>query len=761
MATVVRRYNTTRNGQTGVVTEYDDGSESFSWSQETVNNVQTNSAGQPTAAAETYVERKSTVYKDTAESLAIKDSKDRLQAERAAYRETLKDMGYSNREILTDPTMREYKELERTYNADYLAARQVDQLGGSYKVTTDEFGNEISRETLSQAVPPEPRSPTYNYVNYPDNDPQISDQETVSSTSIPATPSYGPQATSNVAPDDEIAIGFEDETIPESAQLDSSNYAAEQRAAVEAQLAQRQSEIDGTAMTDEEYGYYANPADDPNLFYDDSLGEYVPRTDRPEDWQTRDQNEFVYNDDTGEWVRRDEMPDNWNYGTEPVADVQRDSFGCIIGVEEYDDDSGTCIPIGGIADQGTNAQPEPLNQYGCVAGKEYYDADQGVCVPFGAHEQQAWENGCDVNSEYWDPDALMCISKEEGPPRLESEIVDNEYDENGCIIGQEYYDWDNDSCVPYDDTMKTALAHGCDPETEYWDEENLVCAPRPENAVDPAVEAAQLKPKSIYEKRRPIDPTDWRLRARLSPFATYLYNHPKAKQGILKPIAETDGVIFPYTPKITYNAAANYVENNLTHSNIKHYFYSGSVVNDILINAPFTAQDTKEAEYLLGVMHFFKACTKMFYGQDQMRGTPPPLLYLTGFGEYQFNEHPVVLSYFNYQMPDDVDYIATNIGPVTNKEWIGKNQESAGYQSWDSKLTRLITSQLDKGAPPMLEDIPVDFKDVTKTQNGVTYVPTRISLDLTFKPVQTRKQTSEEFSLEKWATGELLKKGFW
>jgi hypothetical protein len=71
----------------------------------------------------------------------------------------------------------------------------------------------------------------------------------------------------------------------------------------------------------------------------------------------------------------------------------------------------------------------------------------------------------------------------------------------------------------------------------------------------------------------------------------------------------------------------------------------------------FTAQDTGEANYLLAVITFFKSVTKMFYGQDAERGAPPPLVYLSGLGEYQFNEHPCVVSQFNYNLPSDADYI--------------------------------------------------------------------------------------------------------
>ena len=52
-----------------------------------------------------------------------------------------------------------------------------------------------------------------------------------------------------------------------------------------------------------------------------------------------------------------------------------------------------------------------------------------------------------------------------------------------------------------------------------------------------------------------------------------------------------------------------------------------------------------------------KSASKMFYGQDAQRGSPPPLLYLTGLGEYQFNEQPCVVSEFNLNLPSDVNYI--------------------------------------------------------------------------------------------------------
>ena len=142
---------------------------------------------------------------------------------------------------------------------------------------------------------------------------------------------------------------------------------------------------------------------------------------------------------------------------------------------------------------------------------------------------------------------------------------------------------------------------------------------------------------------------DWRVKLRLAPQATYLYKDPNP--GILAPLAVTDGIIFPYTPTIDVQYRAEYTNYSPTHSNYMHYFYKGSSVQTVQLQAEFTAQDTVEAEYLLACIHFLKSASKMFYGQDAQRGSPPPLLYLSGLGEYQFNESPCAITEFNYNLP--------------------------------------------------------------------------------------------------------------
>jgi len=258
--------------------------------------------------------------------------------------------------------------------------------------------------------------------------------------------------------------------------------------------------------------------------------------------------------------------------------------------------------------------------------------------------------------------------------------------------------------------------------------------------------------------------SDWRVRLQLAPNADYLYKD-RSGSTILAPLYETDGVIFPYTPSIETSYNANYEMYDLTHSNFRGYFYKNSRVNDINIRATFTAQDTQEANYLLAVIHFFRSVTKMFYGaKDALRGTPPPLTYLSGLGQYQFNQHPCVVSQFNYSLPNDVDYIragapnnyGTNL--LTQRARTGAIAPETGNPS----LTRLLGTQTK---PPVgATTTPPSPSIINQNVNNLaqaTYVPTKIELSITLLPINTRSQVSTQFNMKDFASGALIKGGFW
>jgi hypothetical protein len=276
---------------------------------------------------------------------------------------------------------------------------------------------------------------------------------------------------------------------------------------------------------------------------------------------------------------------------------------------------------------------------------------------------------------------------------------------------------------------------------------------------------------TIAQQRSNKNNADWRVKLRLAPLADYLY---MAKPpGILAPLAP-DGVIFPYTPTIQTSYKANYATTDITHSNYRGYFYQGSAVEPFTVSSTFTAQSTAEAEYLLAVIHFFRSVTKMFYGQDPQRGTPPPLVYLTGLGEFQFNEHPCVVSGFTYDLPADVDYIRAYSPNVNNSNMLPQrqaNNSTGPGTSWGNGIlggvlggavNRLASSKLLNGQPLPKGGQNIPPAPPTLASNTIpTYVPTKMTIAVSLLPVVSRQAQSQRFSVRQYATGDLQKGGMW
>lgn len=303
-------------------------------------------------------------------------------------------------------------------------------------------------------------------------------------------------------------------------------------------------------------------------------------------------------------------------------------------------------------------------------------------------------------------------------------------------------------------------------------------APRGNNSV-PGIRKAQAQ--AVQKDTTNFDAKkDWRVRLSLSPGANYLYKVPNGQAGILNPLQVTDGVIFPYTPNITLSYNANYDPSDLVHTNYKIYQYKNSSVDTINITCDFTAQDTYEANYLLAVIHFFRTATKMFYGQDgdPKPGTPPPLCYLFGLGEFQFNAHPLVITNFAYTLPSEVDYIRAGNADAQP----GSNRNNTPIQSskkpnptfFDALAGSISSSRLLQGVAKLgnvigLDIIPGGNLSKSNLQNNTgynsiippgtnepTYVPTKIQLSISCNPIVSRNDISNKFSLTDYANGKLL-----
>jgi hypothetical protein len=127
--------------------------------------------------------------------------------------------------------------------------------------------------------------------------------------------------------------------------------------------------------------------------------------------------------------------------------------------------------------------------------------------------------------------------------------------------------------------------------------------------------------------------------------------------GVLQPFG---GIVFPYTPQISFSHDATYNGVNPTHSNYTQYFYKNSAVSAISVNAKFTVQNEQDAIILIGVITLLRALTKMRFGPDQDAGAPPAVCRFSAYGNFMLNNVPVTVASFKHDLPDGVDYFQTN-----------------------------------------------------------------------------------------------------
>jgi len=389
-------------------------------------------------------------------------------------------------------------------------------------------------------------------------------------------------------------------------------------------------------------------------------------------------------------------------------------------------------------------------EYTELSNSQYQTADQ-VNEQLNREAFDDFDDGADEldNVEWSTDDTTVSNVNSRGNP-----VVDTDFDDDGNIV--------------------TTFADGS---TQVQDEDGNIISSTSASQLEDNAATVSNNYNNAQNIQNPVNqPTpdvselrgsrnldDWRVRLRLAPQSDYLYNAPDA--GILSPLKETDGIIFPYTPTINQSLVARYSAYDLAHSNYRGYFYGGSHQNEVVVTAKFTAQDTKEANYMLAVMHFLKSCTKMFYGQDAQRGTPPPLVFLSGLGDYQFNEHPCVVSSVNINLPSDVDYIkAGNPSSLTSQtNFFGPTGTQATAKSPNfisSTLNRLFGSGLSFGGGSQPSSNTQRSETIYRA-DGETRVPTSIEIYFNLLPIQTRSQVSNEYSLKDYANGKLLKRGYW
>jgi hypothetical protein len=171
-------------------------------------------------------------------------------------------------------------------------------------------------------------------------------------------------------------------------------------------------------------------------------------------------------------------------------------------------------------------------------------------------------------------------------------------------------------------------------------------------------------------------------------------------------VQQAQGILFPYTPSISYDTQASYGSVNPLHSNYTQYFFKNSAISAIQISGKFTVQNEAEATVWMSIIEMSRLLLKMPFGADTNSGSAPPVCRLHGYGDWIFNNVPVAITSFKFDLPDGVDYIA-------------------------------------------------------KSQNGYgnTMVPTVSTLTYGLIPIYSRQEI-RDFGIDKWLSGNLTGKGY-
>lgn len=169
--------------------------------------------------------------------------------------------------------------------------------------------------------------------------------------------------------------------------------------------------------------------------------------------------------------------------------------------------------------------------------------------------------------------------------------------------------------------------------------------------VNPAPTKTRFKDSNGYDEG-----SDQRVKIRVPP--KYLTRFTQGASG--SPLNKVGGILFPYTPSVSYGVNSTYTAQSPTHSNFTQNFYKNSAIDNISINGKFTVQTAEDADILLCTIHLLKSLTRMRAGGagfgDTDSGAPPPVCRLDAFGDMLLKNVPVVISTFKFDFPDSINY---------------------------------------------------------------------------------------------------------
>lgn len=266
---------------------------------------------------------------------------------------------------------------------------------------------------------------------------------------------------------------------------------------------------------------------------------------------------------------------------------------------------------------------------------------------------------------------------------------------------------------------------------------------------------------------------DWRVR--LSIPSNFYSSSP-----VLAPLVSAGGLVFPYTPTINIAHSASYDDVPVTHQNYQFLAYQNSRIDTLTISGPFHVEDPVQAQYWIAAVHFLRSATKMYTGDSEFQGSPPPILSLNGYGDYVFKNVPVVVKSFSIEIPQDANYIGTSVGSAGFSGFGGAANGApstmAGVAATSRQLAGLAGAIGSAKAAQTLGAIGAAASVVSGVSNllsggagtgqggaffgagSATHVPNKSSITVQVQPVYSR-EAIRNFSLQKFVNGGYVQSG--
>ena len=215
------------------------------------------------------------------------------------------------------------------------------------------------------------------------------------------------------------------------------------------------------------------------------------------------------------------------------------------------------------------------------------------------------------------------------------------------------------------------------------------------------------------------DKTDWRVRLQIPNGADAVYDSILANNELMAPLVPSRGIFWPLTPAVVIQHSANYNPLSQTHSNYPFQAYQNSQVDSMNIIGEFPVQNSDDAKHWVATVNFLRTITKMYFGKEQaLKGNPPPIMHMSGYGDHMFSKVPVIVNTFNVELRPGIDYIST--------------KQSEVYRS-------------------NVQDFDLDSADQT-------WAPTLSNISVLVTPIYSR-ESIKNFSLSEFARGQLNGKG--